>query len=159
MAVDWTDETLRSLDELARIAFPEGTVTADTLKRRARQGKLAVYRPGKFYLSTLVDIKAFLEASRVEPKSKPPPPVSDWRRRIAAPPDPFGRSEAEVALARLEYHLNELRRPQEEAARLRKEERARNAPAAKLERQKRRNNKAREVYQEKNKARLKAEQE
>jgi hypothetical protein len=158
MAVDWTDETLRSLDELARIAFPEGTVTADTLKRRARQGKLAVYRPGKFYLSTLVDIKAFLEASRVEPKSKPPP-VSDWRRRIAAPPDPFGRSEAEVALARLEYHLNELRRPQEEAARLRKEERARNAPAAKLERQKRRNNKAREVYQEKNKARLKAEQE
>ena len=39
--VDWTDETLRPLDELARIAFPTGAgVTADTLKRRARQGKL-----------------------------------------------------------------------------------------------------------------------
>jgi hypothetical protein len=41
--VDWTDETLRPLDELARIAFPAGAgVTADTLKRRARQGKLIV---------------------------------------------------------------------------------------------------------------------
>jgi hypothetical protein len=159
MAIDWTDDKFRTLEELARIAFPNGSVTANTLKLRARQGKLAVYRPGKAFVSTLVNIKAFLEASRVEPKSKPPPPVSDWRRRIAAPPDPFGRSEAEVALARLEYHLNELRRPQEEAARLRKEERARNAPAAKLERQKRRNKKAREVYQEKKKARLKAEQE
>jgi hypothetical protein len=79
--------------------------------------------------------------------------------RIAPPPDPFGRSEAEVAHACLEYQLNELRRPQEEAARLRKEERAQNAPAAKLERQKRRNKKAREVYREKKKARLKAEQE
>jgi hypothetical protein len=70
------------LEELARIAFPNGSVTADTLKRRARQGKLAVYRPGKVYISTLVDIKAFLEASRVEPKSKPPAPVSDWRAAL-----------------------------------------------------------------------------
>jgi hypothetical protein len=41
--IDWIDETLRSLVELARIAFPaDAGVTADTLKRRARQGKLVV---------------------------------------------------------------------------------------------------------------------
>ena len=83
-----------------------------------------------------------------------PAPVRD-----ATFPDPLGRSEAEVALVRLEYHLKELRRPQEEAARLRKEERARNAPAAKLDRQKRRNKTAREKYREKKEVRLKAAHE
>jgi hypothetical protein len=63
---DWTDETLRPLDELARIAFPEGSgVTAHTLKRRARQGKLIVYRPGKAFVSTLVNVRAMIEATRV----------------------------------------------------------------------------------------------
>jgi hypothetical protein len=38
-SIDWTDETLRPLDELARLAFPDGGVTADTLKRRARTGQ------------------------------------------------------------------------------------------------------------------------
>ena len=72
MAVDWTDETLRSLDELARIAFPPGSgVTANTLKLRARQGKLAVYRPGKAFVSTLVNIRVMLEATRVR-ASMPP---------------------------------------------------------------------------------------
>jgi hypothetical protein len=70
-SIDWTDETLRSLDELARIAFPPGSgVTANTLKLRARQGKLAMYRPGKAYLSTLVGGEAMVEATRV-PASKP----------------------------------------------------------------------------------------
>jgi hypothetical protein len=50
---DWTDETLRPLDELARLAFPDSGVTGKTLRRRAREGKLAVYRPGKAYLATL----------------------------------------------------------------------------------------------------------
>lgn len=69
MAVDWTDTKLRSLDELASIAFPAAAgVTADTLKRRARQGKLAVYRPGKAYLSTLADVWAMIEATRVRSK-------------------------------------------------------------------------------------------
>jgi hypothetical protein len=76
------------------------------------------------------------------------------------PPDPFGRSEAEVAQARALYKLDWRNSPEHlEDKRLHDEERARNAPAAKLERQKRRNKKAREVYREKKKARLKAEQE
>jgi hypothetical protein len=64
--IDWTDKALRPLDELARIAFPvDSGVTADTLKRRARQGKLVVYRPGKAYLSTLADVWAMIQLTRV----------------------------------------------------------------------------------------------
>lgn len=66
---DWSDETLRPLDELARIAFPEGSgVTADTLKRRARKGQLRVYRPGKQFLSSLADVRGMIEATRVKPR-------------------------------------------------------------------------------------------
>lgn len=64
VVTDWTDQTLRPLDELARIAFPEGSgVTADTLKRRARNGQLRVYRPGKAFLSTLADVWAMVEGT------------------------------------------------------------------------------------------------
>lgn len=66
--IDWTDETLRPLDELARIAFPDGSgVTADTLKRRVRKGQLRVYRPGKAYLSTLADVRAMVDATQKGP--------------------------------------------------------------------------------------------
>jgi hypothetical protein len=30
-SIDWADETLRPLDELARLAFPDGGVTVKTL--------------------------------------------------------------------------------------------------------------------------------
>jgi hypothetical protein len=36
-SIDWGDETLRPLDELARLAFPDGGVTAKTLNLRARR--------------------------------------------------------------------------------------------------------------------------
>src|SRR3954453_15458453 len=65
---DWTDETLRSLDELVRLAFPPGSgVTADTLKRRARKGQLRVYRPGKAFLSTLADVWEMIQFTRTGP--------------------------------------------------------------------------------------------
>lgn len=85
-SIDWTDTKLRSLDELARIAFPaDAGVTAATLKRRARQGKLAVFRPGKAYVATLADIWAMLEATRVQPKSAlGRPEASSASRRIGA---------------------------------------------------------------------------
>jgi hypothetical protein len=73
-SIDWTDETLRSLEELARIAFPaEAGITADTLKRRARQGKLVVYRPGKAYVASLAGVRAMVEATRVQKPIERPP--------------------------------------------------------------------------------------
>ncbi|MGY3615927.1 hypothetical protein ACVJGD_002123 [Bradyrhizobium sp. USDA 10063] len=45
-------------------------MTAESLKRLARKGKLKVYRPGKVFLSTQADMWAMIQASRVEPKAR-----------------------------------------------------------------------------------------
>ena len=54
---------LLSLDEAAKL-IPGAN--ADTLKRKARAGKLTVYRVGKSYCTTRADIRKLIEASRVE---------------------------------------------------------------------------------------------
>jgi hypothetical protein len=66
-------------------------VTADTLKRRARQRKLVVYRPGKPYLSTLADIWAMVQLTRVGPTPSRP---------TSSVPHPFG-PPAEMDLSSL----------------------------------------------------------
>jgi hypothetical protein len=64
---DWTDETLRPLDDLTRLAFPDGGVTADTLKRH-------VYRPGKAYLAFLSGVRVMIGKTRVlSPEERPTP--------------------------------------------------------------------------------------
>lgn len=101
---DWTDKALRPLDELARLAFPEGSgVTADTLKRLARAGKLVVYRPGKQHLSTLVNVWEMVQATRVGKPRFKPGPTPDV-------PNGLGLTEAELARMRCEHALKELRR-------------------------------------------------
>ncbi|QOZ69198.1 hypothetical protein [Bradyrhizobium arachidis] len=105
---DWTDETLRPLDELARIAFPEGSgVTADTLKRLARAGKLVVYRPGKQHLSTLVNVWEMVRATRVGPK----PPTT--KKRSPSAPNALGLTELELSNLALEQAREALRRREE----------------------------------------------
>lgn len=100
---DWTDQTLRPLDELARIAFPEGSgVTADTLKRLVRAGKLVVYRPGKQHLSTLANVWDMVQATRVGRKPSARPASTDV-------PNGLGLTEAELAQMRAEYALEKLR--------------------------------------------------
>jgi hypothetical protein len=102
MTVDWTDETLRSLDELARIAFPAGAgITAHTLKRRARQGKLVVYRPGKAYVASLAGVRAMIEATRV--------PAPARRGPSPSVPNSLGLTEMDLARMELDSALQELR--------------------------------------------------
>jgi hypothetical protein len=60
-SIDWSDETSRPHDQLARPAFPDGGVTAKTLRRRARVGKLAAYRPGKAYLASLSGVREMIK--------------------------------------------------------------------------------------------------
>jgi hypothetical protein len=111
---DWTDETLRPLGELARMAFPEGSgVTADTLKRRARQGKLIVYRPGRAFVSTLVNVRAMIEATRARPAAEQQSP---------AVPDGLGLSESELANLRLDRVLKGLMEEAAEKKRIQREE-------------------------------------
>jgi hypothetical protein len=101
--IDWTDETLRSLDELARIAFPaDAGITADTLKRRARQGKLAVYRPGKAYLASLAGVRAMIEATRVQQAVKRPP--------TSAVPNSLGLTEMDISRMALDDARASLRK-------------------------------------------------
>lgn len=65
-----TDGPLLTLDAAARLAFPNGGADAGTLKRRARQGKLTVYKPGKQLLTTLADVQRMVAACRVEQKAQ-----------------------------------------------------------------------------------------
>jgi hypothetical protein len=54
------DDTVLTLADAAHLLFPAGTVTANTLKLKVRQGKLAAYRIGKPYLTTRRDVNAML---------------------------------------------------------------------------------------------------
>jgi hypothetical protein len=142
--IDWTDETLRPLDALARLAFPDGGVTAETLRRRAREGKLAVYRPGKAYLASLSGVRVMIEKTRALCR-----PFLSAPRPTPAVPNSLGLTEMDLANMRADKALEELRRPAKEAKQLRDEERARAAPAHRLEMQERRRVRARNRYQEK----------
>jgi len=70
MSLDWTDDTQRPLDEIVRVAFPSGGVTAGTLLRRARKGQLRVTKPGKSHLTSLAAIREMLDACTVTPKAR-----------------------------------------------------------------------------------------
>src|ERR1700722_2492842 len=139
-SIDWTDETLRPLDELARLAFPDGGVTAETLRRRARQGKLAVYRPGKAYLATLSGVRAMIEKTRVvlEPST---------HRSAPAVLNSLGLTEMELSSRALDQALEESGQRRKETKRLRDEERDRAVPARRLEMKERRRARARAKYQ------------
>lgn len=113
-SIDWTDETLRPLDELARLAFPDGGVTAKTLKMRARQGKLAVYRPGKAYLASLSGVRLMIEKTRVHPAAK------RASRPMPVVPNSLGLTEMDLSNRALDRALEaKLTRPAKEAKRLR----------------------------------------
>ena len=58
-------DAMLSLVDAARL-IPGAT--ADTLKRRARQGLLRVYKPGKKYLTSAADVRQMVEACRVAPR-------------------------------------------------------------------------------------------
>ena len=97
--VDWTDETLRPLPELARLAFPDGGVTGETLRRRAREGKLAVYRPGKAYLASLSGVRLMIERTRVHPAAERAP------RPMPVVPNSLGLTEMDLSNRALDHAL------------------------------------------------------
>jgi hypothetical protein len=148
--IDWTDETLRPLDALARLAFPDGGVTAETLRRRGREGKLPLYRPGKAYLASLSGVRVMIEKTRAHCAQELLAPRSTPRV-----PNPLGLTEMELSSRALDQALEGSRRAAKEAKRLRDEERARAAPAHRVEIRKRRRKRARTKYREKKAERAK----
>jgi hypothetical protein len=148
--IDWTDETLRPLDELARLAFPDGGVTGETLRRRAREGKLAVYRPGKAHLASLSGVRLMIEKTRVLSAQERPP------RPMPVVPNSLGLTQMDLASMALDRALEASADRRKSAQRLRDEERARAAPAHRLEIQERRRARARAKYQQKKAEQAKA---
>lgn len=149
--IDWSDETPRSLDDLARTAFPGGSgVTAKTLKLRVRQGKLVAYRPGRAYLSSYADIRDMMEKVRIKRDTHP---MEGWRAPRREPPDPLGRTPEQVARAALDHALDQLRKRREaekqERRRQRDIELARTEPERRRRRLEERRAKARERYRQK----------
>jgi hypothetical protein len=62
-----TDGTPLRSDTAASLAFPERTITGDTLRREGRKGRLVIEHIGKYY-TTLGAIKRMKELCRVVPK-------------------------------------------------------------------------------------------
>lgn len=54
----------------ARIAFPDGSVSAITLRAEAARGKLKIWRVGKKYYTTLAAIDDMVEKCHVPPKAR-----------------------------------------------------------------------------------------
>ena len=109
-SIDWTDETLRPLDALARLAFPDGGVTAETLRRRAREGKLTVYRPGKPYLASLSGVRVMIEKTRA---------LRTQERTVARStpaPNSLGFTEMELSSMALDQALKASYRPAKKKA-------------------------------------------
>ena len=77
------DSQLLSLDDAA--ALVPGA-DRNTLLRRARQGKLQVYRVGKAYCTTRADIWRMVETTRIMRKERlsPPPSASVAQQALLA---------------------------------------------------------------------------
>lgn len=98
--------TLLSLTEAAAL-IPGAT--ADTLKRRARQGRLVVYRPGKAYCTTAADVYAMVKSC---PGALKAPDCGSAPRGEtpvdALPMPPHGLSSTAAASTALERQLANL---------------------------------------------------
>lgn len=90
-AADFDRNAPLKLATAARVAFPDGTVSADTLMRQHRRGLLVIERIGSRYFTTLADIDEMRSLCRVTPN--PPASVS-----AAAPGGPTSTSSATADL-------------------------------------------------------------
>jgi hypothetical protein len=66
---DISRDTQLCLDEAARLAFPDGTVSARTLRAESARGKLVIFRIGKKFYTTLAEIDRMLEKCPALPKA------------------------------------------------------------------------------------------
>jgi hypothetical protein len=141
-AMDDDHSMLISMEEAAR-SIPGAT--AETLKRKARHGELAVYRIGKRYSTTRADVLRMIELSRVKRQAWAPqlPPVVESYPSLAL----------ETALTILDRISND--KEAEERRRLKAEERERTKPEREFEAKERRRQRARLKYQQMKRERLK----
>ena len=97
------DNDLITLEQAAAL-IPGADV--HTLKRRARQGRLTVYRPGKAYLTTRTDVREMIDQCRVVPKVQGCGSVRLVEtRQESSRTNPLGLSSTELANTALDSVL------------------------------------------------------
>jgi hypothetical protein len=100
---DVAEDTQLSLQAAARLAFPDGTVSARTLRAEAARGKLAIFRIGKKYYTTVAEIERMIERCPVQPKAR----ISISGGDPGGPPS--GQSGTEAARAALKASMAKLK--------------------------------------------------
>jgi hypothetical protein len=70
-SIDWTDDTPRRLAVIAKLAFPDGGMTASGLRREAERGRLAVERIAGKDFTSFQAIAEMRKLCRVERKEIP----------------------------------------------------------------------------------------
>jgi hypothetical protein len=106
-SIDWTDDTPRRLSVIAKLAFPDGGMTASSLRREAERGRLAIERiAGKDFTSfqAVAEMRKLCRVERKETPSFPHGAFSVKRSGASWVPDTTGTasSERESLLAQME---------------------------------------------------------
>ena len=70
-SIDWTDDTPRRLTVIAKLAFPDGGMTASSLRREAERGRPAVERTAGKDFTSFQAIAEIRKLCRVERKDTP----------------------------------------------------------------------------------------
>ncbi|MET4229845.1 hypothetical protein ABIB83_004613 [Bradyrhizobium sp. I1.8.5] len=70
-SIDWTDDIPRRLSVIARLAFPDGGMTASSLRREAERGRLAIERIAGKDFTSFQAIAEMRKACRVDRKETP----------------------------------------------------------------------------------------
>jgi hypothetical protein len=87
----YPDTPLR-LAAAAKIAFPDGGVTASTLRREAQRGRLVIYNIGNKQFTTLGDIERMKEKCRVDPVEPGYGSGQHSKAKTVSPAKPHGLS-------------------------------------------------------------------
>jgi hypothetical protein len=106
LSSDIGNDTPLRLDIAAKIAFPRGGVTATTLRKEAKRGKLVIARVGGKDFTTLNHIKRMVELCHVKP-SRPDSgnDLSAATRAETSLMRPDGLSSTEAATSALVSNL------------------------------------------------------
>ena len=97
-----TPTTPLLLEDAAKIAFPNGGMTALILRRQALRGNLAIERIGNRVFTTLADIEEMRKRCRVNPKDQGAgPEMAAGTTTTSASPREYGLAVADDLLRKL----------------------------------------------------------
>lgn len=115
-SIDWTDDTPRRLSVIAKLAFPDGGMTASSLRREAERGRLAIERIAGKDFTSFQAIAEMRKLCRVEQKETPSFPHGAFSVNRSRPTT----ADAEASLVAAMATFKALRTPSRTTSRRRK---------------------------------------